>query len=74
MSDNTIIWVKPSDYAYATRRDTVGHYRCTPCDKIAREEHYGRECHSCRDWGGCGGSCTLSAVYCEGCGSRREMI
>jgi len=31
------------------------------------------ECHTCSDWGGCGGGCTLVALSCEGCG-RTEYV
>lgn len=60
-------WVSASAYE-AYRQRTGGHYQCNMCGRPAREEHNRPECHSCSDWSGCGGGCTLSRVFCETCG------
>jgi hypothetical protein len=55
------------------KRRSYGHHRCGMCGAVASEDNSGRECHSCRDWSGCGGNCTLVAVYCEACGTREVV-
>jgi hypothetical protein len=60
-----LVW---NDQAVA-RRDSDGSWYCNTCWKSASLEYNGQECHTCSDWGGCGGDCTLSAVCCLTCGT-----
>lgn len=53
-----------------TRR---GGYVHLPCDAVAAEVNDKPECHSCSDWSGCGGDCTLSELICPTCGERKAM-
>jgi len=46
-----------------------GTWYCNKCNTLAETEHNKEECHSCRDWNGCGRDCTLSKIYCPKCGS-----
>ncbi len=55
------------------RHDGSG-YKHTACGSHARMEHNGSECSSCRNWGGCGGDCDVSGVYCESCGVRADLV
>ena len=45
---------------------------CSTCLKPASLERNRAECHRCSDWGSCGGDCTISAVKCDECGTRRN--
>ncbi|MET9071763.1 hypothetical protein ABZX95_06160 [Streptomyces sp. NPDC004232] len=65
-------FVPPSAYD-AYRRRSGGCHRCNACGAVASEDRSGDECHSCRDWSGCGGDCTLVAVYCQACGTREAV-
>jgi hypothetical protein len=42
---------------------------CSICWNPAATEHSTPECHTCRDWGGCGRDCTFSRAYCPKCGT-----
>jgi hypothetical protein len=57
-----------SDYARVTRGSS-GSWYCNACFAPAREERSREECHTCKDWGGCGQDCTLSRIYCPVCGT-----
>jgi hypothetical protein len=49
-------------------------YWCQICNKPARDiDDYSYECHSCRDWTGCGGDCTVVAVECGNCSTVRVL-
>jgi predicted phosphodiesterase len=50
-----------------------GSWYCIECNKLASSKHDREECHTCRDWNGCGQDCTLSEVYCEKCGASMPM-
>lgn len=58
-----LVW---SDIAIA-RMKSNGSWRCNSCWGPATTEHKGEECHKCRDWGSCGGQCTLNALTCRTC-------
>jgi hypothetical protein len=51
------------------RQKSNGEWVCNGCWKPASTENNKPECHRCSDWGGCGADCTLSRVYCGGCGT-----
>jgi hypothetical protein len=53
-----------------TRRTVWVH---TPCDATCEVERNGNECHSCADWSGCGGDCTISGLVCMECGARKDL-
>jgi hypothetical protein len=61
-----------SDYARMTQRSS-GCWYCNTCFTPVQEEHSREECHTCRDWGGCGQDCTLSGIYCPGCGTSLDI-
>lgn len=42
---------------------------CSVCWKPAETEHDNPECHTCRDWNGCGQDCTFSRAFCPKCGT-----
>jgi hypothetical protein len=46
---------------------------CNSCMNSAGSEHEKKKCHTCEDWGGCGGDCTLSLVFCQNCGTAMQM-
>ena len=62
-----------SDYARVTRRSS-GSWYCNTCFAPAWDEHRREECHTCQDWGGCGQDCTLSRIYCAGCGTSLTRL
>ena len=45
----------------------IPYYVCRKCDKNAGTKHENPECHSCANWGGCSGDCTLSHLVCKDC-------
>jgi hypothetical protein len=57
----------------AYRHQSYGANFCRRCHEPAKTEHNKPECHTCSDWGGCGGDCTLSAIYCARCETRKEL-
>lgn len=65
-------FVEASDYE-RVRKKSDGYWRCNGCKKPAGTEHKGEECHRCSDWGGCGGGCTLSRLFCEKCGTEKQV-
>lgn len=54
-------------------KDSREHWICSRCFKAASMEHNKPECHRCEDWGGCGSDCTLSRVFCEACGTSKDI-
>jgi hypothetical protein len=59
-------------YAMGIRRSN-GMWCCNSCFKPVREEHEREECHTCQDWGSCGGDCTLSRIFCPDYGTSRPI-
>jgi hypothetical protein len=55
------------------RQKSNGQWICNRCWKPASTENNKTECHRCSDWGGCGSDCTLSRLYCEGCGTSMAV-
>lgn len=53
------------------RKRSNGMWYCRDCGQPAETLHEKRECHTCRDWGGCGRDCSLSAIICDDCGNRQ---
>jgi hypothetical protein len=47
---------------------------CSICWNLAATEHNDPECHTCRDWGGCGRDCTFSRAYCSNCGTSYPPV
>lgn len=47
---------------------------CRACGAEAKALHNQTECHTCRDWNGCGTDCTLSGWTCEACGITEEPM
>ncbi|GIH05843.1 hypothetical protein Rhe02_39100 [Rhizocola hellebori] len=54
-------------------RHSDGVWVCDQCFKAASSEYGREECHRCRDWSPCRGDCTLSKIYCAGCGTSKTM-
>jgi hypothetical protein len=49
--------------------DKTLHYKGESCGHPAKIQRESEECHLCRDWGGCGGDCKVSRIYCPHCGN-----
>ncbi|MGC4089440.1 MAG: hypothetical protein QM756_16435 [Polyangiaceae bacterium] len=60
-----------SDYARITKQSSGG-WVCNSCWQPASMENNREECHTCRDWNGCGTDCTLSRVFCVPCGTSLD--
>lgn len=59
-------------YLIGTRKSD-GWWYCNRCFHPAHSERNKEECHTCSDWGGCGGDCTLSRIFCPPCGTSKGM-
>jgi hypothetical protein len=64
-------FVRNNEDVYRHRSD--GFWRCNACWAPATSVHDKPECHTCRDWGGCGSDCTLSGIRCDECGTSKEF-
>jgi hypothetical protein len=51
------------------RRNGTQSWYCSVCWDPAETEHNNPECHTCRDWNGCGRDCTFSRAFCRKCGT-----
>jgi hypothetical protein len=51
----------------------IRRWICNSCTSSAGVKHEKREYHRCEDWGGCGGDCTLSVVFCKHWGTAMQM-
>lgn len=61
-----------NSYQIATGK-SGGSWYCNTCFKPVQTEHEHEECHTCSDWGGCSGDCTLSRIFCSDCGTFKDM-
>lgn len=62
------------EYMVPGRYTGAGIYWCKFCDRFAADvDDFSYECHSCRDWSGCGGGCVVVAVECPSCSTIRVL-
>lgn len=63
-----------SSHTYGHPYNQVTNYKCDSRGYDAKIQRDNEECHLCNDWGGCGGDCQVSRIFCPHCGNAQPPL